>query len=304
MEFKVNNLINNKELFLFINSNDTVYDVKNLICSSQYSNQRIFPSGINLYYKDKISNKINYMLSPYRTIFSYNGIIQTRELFIEETGFQLDSILAILLENILPIITIYYLYNKEEQYTKLIIHKLIVFLTFVYFICRFFINLKYNNKGKYQLSKLILNIITYWIFFSLFCGYSIFDDELGEMNIYSYFFGFICLFSEFLSLKLLKEYKYNILRNIIFDYVKYPFYLMDCFVWLSIAFIIFNKKIFYFTIFKIFYNIYLAFEEYIKERGVKRTNNINNYYKYNKAGLRYKNLIKNNNQKIIFPFIL
>ena len=295
MEIKVNNLINNTKLVLYINSNDTVNDIKNLICSTQYQCPRITPSGTNLYYIDKKTNHLKYMLSPYRTILSYTEIFQTRELFIEEAGIQLDSIIAILLENLLPMITIHYLYNKEDEYTKLTSHKYIFFLTFVYFLSRLFIKLKYNKNEKYQLSKLIINTTLYWIFFSIFCGYSIFDDELGEMNIYSYFFTFIFLFSEFFFLKLIKEYKNNQIRNIIFDYVKYPFYLIDCFIWISLALIVVNKRMVYFTIIKIIYNIHLAFELYIEERGKKRMNNFdNNYYKYK----------KNINQKIIFPLII
>ena len=289
MEFKVNNLINDTKLVIYINSNDTVYDIKNLICSSQYLNTKIKASNTNLYYINKELNQKNYMLSPYRTILSYKGIVQTRELFIEEAGFQLDSILAILLENLLPIMTADYLYKKEDQYTKLTIHKFVLFLIFVYFISRLFINLKYYNKEKYPLPKLIINTIIYWIFFSIVCGCSIFDDDLGEMNLYSYFFTFIFLLSEILYLKLLREHKNNTLRNVIFDYVKYPFYMMDCFIWISFSFIIFNKKVVYFTIFKIFYNIYFAFEEYIQERGYKRTGYINENYKYNTNGFRIEN---------------
>ena len=109
------------------------------------------------------------------------------------------------------------------------------------------------------------------------------------MNLYSYFFTFIFLLSEILYLKLLREHKNNTLINVIFDYVKYPFYMMDCFIWISFSFIIFNKKVVYFTIFKIFYNIYLAFEEYIQERGYKRTGYINENYKYNTNGFGIEN---------------
>ena len=78
------------------------------------------------------------MLSPYRTILSYNGICYTKEIFIEQIGFQLDSALAIILENLLPIITTYYYYKKND-YLKLLIHKIVFLLTCFYFICRFFI---------------------------------------------------------------------------------------------------------------------------------------------------------------------
>ena len=304
MEVILFNLINNTKSTLYINSDDTVYDIKNIICSSLYPFFGIKASGTSLFYIDEKTNQRNYMLSPYRTILSYNGIFQARELYIEESGYQLDSILAILLENLLPIITIYYLYNNEDNYTKLSIHKYLFFLTSIYFISRLFINLKFIKDGKYQLSKLIINTLLYWLFFSVFCGNSIFDDDLGEMNIYSYFLIIVFLFCEYLCIILVKEYKDNRLRNIIFNYVKYPFYLMDCFIWISLALIIYNKKIIYFTIVKILYNIHLAFEQYIEERGIKRTNDINNYYGNNRNDNQFQAQIKNINQKIIFPFIL
>ena len=186
MEIIVNNLINDTKLILYINSNDTVNDIKNIICSSQYKYSGIKASGTNLYYIDKNNNK-KYMLSLYRPILSYPDLFQTREIFIDEAGIQLNSFIAILLENLLPMITFHYLYNKEDEYSKLMSHKFIFYLAFIYFISRLFINLKYNNNGKYQLSKLIINTFIYWVFFSIICGCSIFDDELGEMNIYSYF---------------------------------------------------------------------------------------------------------------------
>jgi hypothetical protein len=294
MEIRINNLINNTKSILYINSNDTVYDIKNIICSSLFPYINVNASETNLYYIDKKTNNRYYMLSPYRTILSYTGIFQSGELFIEKSGFQLNYIFAILLENLLPLITIYYLYNNEDNYTKLNSHKYIFFLIFVYFLGRLFINLKCYNDTKYQFSKLIINTIIYWLFFSVVCGYSIFDDELGEMNIYSYFFAIIFLFCEFLYLRLVNEYKDNDLKNIIYKYVKYPFYLIDCFIWISLAFIIYNNKILYFTIIKIFYNVYSAFEQYIEDRGIDREIPNRNDYDF-------ENHI---NQKIIFPFIL
>ena len=310
MDVRVFNLINNTNSVLYINSNDTVYDIKNIICSSLYPYSKITASGTNLFYIDKKTNNRKYMFSPYRSILSYQGIFQTKELYIEEAGFQLDSIFAILLENILPMITIYKMYNNEERYTKLTIHKYLFFLIFVYFLSRLFINLKFQNNEKYQLSKLIINTIIYWIFFSVFCGKSIFDDDLSEINIYGYFFSMTFLFCQFFCLKLVKEYKDNQLKNIIFNYVKYPFYLIDCLIWICFTFIIYNNEILYFTIIKIFYNIHLAFAQYIEERSSKRKNNMNYmnnmniYYQNNHINYDFQNQIKNVNQKIIFPFIL
>ena len=303
MEIIVNNLINDTKLILYINSNDTVNDIKNIICSSQYKYSGIKASGTNLYYIDKNNNK-EYMLSLYRPILSYTDLFQTREIYIDEAGIQLNSFIAILLENLLPMITFHYLYNKEDEYSKLMSHKFVFYLAFIYFISRLFINLKYNNNGKYQLSKLVINTFIYWVFFSIICGCSIFDDELGEMNIYSYFFTALFLFSEYLFLILVKEYKTDQIKNIIFDYVKYPFYLMDCFIWISFALIVFNRKILFFTIVKIIYNICLSFELYIEERGIKGQNNLNYYNKYNDTEYRSKNNFKNINQKVIFPLIV
>ena len=115
----------------------------------------------------------------------------------------------------------------------------------------------------------------------------------------------IFLFCHFLNIKLVKEYKDNQLKNIIFNYVKYPFYLIDCLIWICFMFIIYNNIIFYFTIVKVIYNIHLAFEQYIEERSTKRnTNNMNGYYQNNNMNKDFKNQMKNVNQKIIFPFIL
>ena len=95
MEIRLNNLINNSKLVLYINSNDTVNDIKSAVCYSLYPYQRINPSGTALYFIDKNTNQINYMLSPFRTILSYKGIFQTKELFIEQSGYQINKTLAI-----------------------------------------------------------------------------------------------------------------------------------------------------------------------------------------------------------------
>lgn len=308
MEVKLNNLINNTKLVIYINSRDTVIDIKKLIASSFGQNNEINISNISLYYIDPQTNQISYMLSPYRTILSYNGICYTKEIFIEQIGFQLDSALAIILENLLPIITTYYYYKKND-YLKLLIHKIVFLLTCFYFICRFFICLKCYNNGKYFLLTLILNSIIYWFLYSIICGRSIYNDDIDEMNIYSYFFTIVFIFGQILCLKFVKEYKDNKMKNIIFNYVKYPYFTMDCVIWLSMMFIVFNKKIIFFTIIKILYNIYLAFEQYIEEQGmVKISSNLDNgnynYYYNNNSFQINNNQINKDKIKVIFPFIL
>ena len=311
MEVRLNNLINNTKIILYINSNDTVNDIKISICSSLYPYQKINPSGTSLYYIDKRTNQINYMLSPFRTILSYKGIFQSKELFIEQSGFQLDATMAILLENFFPLITLYYIYNKDD-YDKLFIHKIIFFLIFFYFLCRLFIKLKCYKDNKYSFIKFIINNIIYTLFFAYFCGNSIFNDDnfnLFELNINSYLYGFIFLLCEILCLKFVKEYinsnyNNNQIKSILFNYVKYPFFMTDCIVWLSFCGIIRNKIIVWFTFIKIIYNIYLAFELYIEERGMQKGNNYFYYNNNNYDDYRFNNNKKNINQKIIFPFTL
>ena len=307
MELQLNNLINNTKMITYINSRDTVIDIKKII-SSSFNNKEITTSNIRLYYIDPSTNQINYMLSPYRTILSYNGIYQSKEIFIEQIGFQLDSALAIALENFLPVITIYYLYKRENEYNKLFIHKIVFLLTCLYFICRLFINFKCYNSGKYFLSTLIGNSIIYWVLYSIICGKSIFNDDFDEMNIYSYFFTVVFVFCQYLCVKFVKEYKDNEIKNILFNYVKYPYYTMDCFIWISMMFIVFNKTIIIFTIIKIIYNIYLAFEQYIEEQGMvkissKLENETSGYF-YDNNNFQNNNQINKNNIKVIIPFIL
>ena len=81
---------------------------------------------------------------------------------------------------------------------------------------------------------------------------------------------------------------------------------MDCFIWMSMMIIIFNKRIFFFTIIKIIYNIYLAFEQYIEEQGmIKMSSNLNNQKYFNYDDI-FENIGQSNNNKvkIIIPFIL
>ena len=137
MEIQINNLINQTKARIFINSKDTVYDLKKLI-SSYMKKREITESNVCLYYKDSKTNQICYMLSPYRAVLSYNEVYYTKEIFVEQIGVQLDSGIAIIVENIIPIITIYYLYNKENYYTKLLIHRIIFLLSCLYFISRLF----------------------------------------------------------------------------------------------------------------------------------------------------------------------
>jgi len=306
MELQLNNLINNTKMITYINSRDTVIDIKKII-SSSFNNKEITISNISLYYIDPSTNQINYMLSPYRTILSYKGIYQSKEIFIEQIGFQLDSALAIALENFLPVITIYFFYKRDNEYYKLFIHKIVFLLTCLYFICRLFINFKCYNSGKYFLSTLIVNSIIYWLLYSIICGKSIFSDDLNEMNIYSYFFTVVFVFCQYLCVKFVKEYKDNEIKNILFSYVKYPYYTMDCFIWISMMFIVFNKKIIIFTIIKIIYNIYLAFEQYIEEQGMvkisSKLENDNGYF-YDNNNFQNNNQINKNNIKVIIPFIL
>jgi len=306
MELQLNNLINNTKMITYINSRDTVIDIKKII-SSSFNNKEITISNISLYYIDPSTNQINYMLSPYRTILSYKGIYQSKEIFIEQIGFQLDSALAIALENFLPVITIYFFYKRDNEYYKLFIHKIVFLLTCLYFICRLFINFKCYNSGKYFLSTLITNSIIYWLLYSIICGKSIFSDDLSEMNIYSYFFTVVFVFCQYLCVKFVKEYRDNEIKNILFNYVKYPYYTMDCFIWISMMFIVFNKKIIIFTIIKIIYNIYLAFEQYIEEQGMvkisSKLENDNGYF-YDNNNFQNNNQINKNNIKVIIPFIL
>lgn len=295
MEVQLNNLIDNTTTITHINSKDTVIGLKKVIASSSfYSREKINASNIQLSYIDPNTNQINYMLSPYRPILSYNGISNTKQIYVEKIGIQIDSAIAIIIENFLPIITFYYLYNNDFYYTKLFIHKILFILTFLYFICRLFICLKSYNSGKYFLNKLIINLIIYWFLYSIFCGYSIFNDELDDMNIYSYLFTIVFIFCQFLCVKLVKEYIDNKKSNILFNYVKYPYYSIDCLLWISIMIIIHNKRIIFFTFVKIIYNIYLAFEKYIEEQGVVKI-------------ASFQDNENNNNRintKIIIPFIL
>ena len=299
MEVQLNNRINNTKLKIYINSKDTVIDIKNLISSSFPLENKINASNIRLSYLDPNTNCINYMLSPYRTILSYEGIINSKQINVEQIGIQLDSALAIILENLLPILSFYYLYKNDFYYTKLFIHKIIFLLTCLYFICRFFICLKCYKNGKYFLTKLIINLILYWFLYSILCGHSIFSNNLDDMTIYSYLFTIFFVFCDFLCVKLVKEKKDNEIKNILFNYVKYPYYTMDCLMWISIIFIIYNKRIIFFGIIKILYNIYLAFEEYIEEQGLVRISS-----NYNEGNNFYNKRMNNNCKKVIIPFIL
>ena len=306
MEFQLNNLINHTKITIYINDNDTVMDIKKLIATSLQKENQITESNISLYYLDPITNDINYMLSPFRTIMSYKGLLNTREIIVEKSGIQIDSALAIIIENALPVLTFYYLYKNDFYYTKLTIHIIIFLLTCLYFICRLFLCLKANNNGKYFLSKLIFNLIIYWLLYSIICGYSVFSDDLDDMNMYSYLFTIVFIFCQLLCVKLFKEYKDQEIKNVLFNYVKYPYYTMDCFIWISMMIIIFNKRIFFFTIIKIIYNIYLAFEQYIEEQGmIKMSSNMNNqkYFNYDDF---FETIGQSNNNKVkvIIPFIL
>lgn len=307
MQVQLNNLINNTKISLFINSKDTVIDIKQSIAFSFPPNNKINASNLRLSYLDPKTNHIISMLSPYRTILSYEGITQSKILYVELGGIQLDSVLAIILENILPILTFYYLYKNDFYYTKLFIHKIIFLLTSFYFVCRLMICLKCYNSGNYFLSQLIFNLILYWVFYSIICGKSIFCDDFDNMTIYSYLFVIIFLFSEILCVKLVKEHKDNQIKNFLFNYVKYPYFTMDCFAWISMMFIIYNKRIIFFTIVKIIYNIYLAYGEYIEEQGLVTISSYsdywNNYNNYNNSYIDI-NGMNRNNKKVIFPFIL
>ena len=307
MEIQLNNLINNTKLTIFINSTDTVIGLKNLISSSFPLEKRINALNIRLSYIDPNTNCINYMLSPYRTILSYEGIIISKQINVELRGIQLDSALAIILENFLPILSFYYLYKNDFYYTKLFIHKIIFLLTCLYFICRFFICLKCYKNGKYFLSKLIMNLFLYWFLYSIICGSSIFNNSLDDMTIYSYIFTIFFVFCDFLCVKLVKEKKNNDISNILFNYVKYPYFTMDCLMWISMMVIICNKRIIFFGIIKILYNIFLAFEEYIEEQGlVRMSSNLderNNFY-YNNNSFGDNNRKNNIAKKVIIPFFL
>ena len=307
MEIQLNNLINNTKLIVFINSTDTVIGLKNLIASSFPIENRINALNILLSYIDPNTNNINYMLSPYRTILSYEGINISRKINVELRGIQLDSALAIFLENFIPILSFYYLYKNDFYYTKVLIHRIIFLLTCLYFICRFFIGLKYYKNGKYFLSKLIINLFLYWFLYSIFCGYSIFSNNLDDMTIYSYLFAIFFVFCDFLCVELIKEKQDNDIKNILFNYVKYPYFTMDCLMWISMMGIIYNKRIIFFGIIKILYNIFLAFEESIEEQGLVRiSSNLDgrNNFNYNNNSFRNNDSMNKNTKKVIFPFIL
>ena len=307
MEVQLNNLINNTKLKIYINSTDTVIGIKNLISSSFPPENKINASNLRLSYLDPNTKCVNYMLSPYRTILSYEGVINSKQINVEQIGIQLDSALAIILENLLPVLSFYYLYKNDFYYTKLFIHKIVFLLTCLYFICRFFICLKCYKNGKYFLTKLIINLILYWFLYSIICGYSIFSNNLDDMTIYSYLFTIFFVFCDFLCVKLVKEKKDNEIKNILFNYVKYPYFTLDCLMWISMVIIIYNKRIIFFCFIKILYNIFLAFEEYIEEQGlVKISSNLNdgnNFYNNNNS-FQDNKIMNINSKKVIIPFIL
>lgn len=296
MEIQLKNCINNTNIIIYVNSHDKVIDIKRLIASSFPPEDKINESNIRLSYENKNIGHTNYMLSPFRKILSYEGLNKSRIIKVEKVGIQLDSAVAIILENILPILTFYHLYKDDFYYTKLLIHRIIFLLTCFYFICRLFICLKCYNNGKYFLTKLIFNLFLYWFLYSIICGNSIFNNSLDDMSIYSYIFTIVFIFCGILCLKLVKEYKDNEIKNILFNYVKYPYYTVDCFIWISMMIIIYNKRIIFFTIIKIIYNIYLAFEEFIEEKGLLETSS--NYFSQDNFQLN------RTSEKVIIPFIL
>ena len=307
MEVQLNNLINNTKSKIYINSTDTVIGIKNLISSTFPPENKINALNISLSYLDPNTNCINYMLSPYRTILSYEGVISSKQINVEQIGIQLDSALAIIIENLLPVLSFYYLYKNDFYYTKLYIHTIIFFLTCLYFICRFFICLKCYKNGKYFLNKLIINLILYWFLYSIVCGYSIFSNNIDDMTIYSYLFAIFFIFCDFFCVKLVKEKKDNEIKNVLFNYVKYPYLTLDCLMWISMMVIVYNTRIIFFGIIKILYNIFLAYEEYIEEQGlVKMSSNLderNNFY-YNNNSFHDNKGINKNTKNVIIPFIL
>ena len=295
MEIPLNVLMNNSKIKIYINSNDTVYDIIKLVMTTYQPNKENIPSNYQLFYIDKQKNKIHYMLSPYRTINSYENLYNIKELFIEEATIQLDSFIAICLENFICIFTLYYFYKNSQDY---IIQKIVFYLSCVYFICRLFINLKFYNNGKYLLTKLIFNLIICWFLYSIICGYIIFSDEIEEINMFGYLSCFVIILCIFISLVCAKEIANMNINNILFKYVKYPYLTMDCCIWIAMYVIVKRKRMMFFVVVKILYDIYLAFEKYIEEQGSVNISTNMDYF--DNVG---ENIGKTK-KKLIIPFIL
>ena len=295
MEIPVNILMYNSKIKIYINSSDTVNDIIKLVSETYHPNKENISSNYQIYYIDKQKNKIHYMLSPNRTINSYDNLFNIKEIFIEEATIQLDSVLANGLENFIPILTLYFFYENSQDY---LIQKIVFCLSCVYFICRLLINLKFHNNGKYSLIKLIFNLILYWFLYAIICGYIIFSDEINEMNMFGYLFCLVFVLCLFAGLICAKEFANKNISNILFNYVKYPYLTMDCCLWIAMYMIVKRKRVMFFVILKILYNIYLAFEKYIDEQG---NVNISTNIDY------FDNVVGNNEKskkKLIIPFIL
>lgn len=319
MELKVNIPKYNRQFTIFINSSVTVLDLKKIIMSTYPRKNEITLSNLEIYYKDKAMDNSIYMLSSYRPVLSYDGLNQIREIYVEEIGLQINSFLSIFIENILPLLTFYFFYKSQDNYYRTSSHFIIFFLICVYFLSRIFVSLFIYRSQKYFLTKLIVNFIFYWFLFAVIIGKQIFSNDFIEFGLFEYCYCLIFIFSDLLCIKCFNEKKENDInkKDILFRYVKCPYYLIDCLIWLLFALIIRNLRGVFISAIKILYNIYLSFEIYIeeqgKDKGIKKNEGIGNPYQNlfnegnnNNFGFNSNIIGDYNNKevKVIFPFLL
>ena len=282
MEVKVINTLfyPQKESKIIITDNDTVYDIKKIILKSlPKANLEI--NRLEFKLKNKLTNEIIDLSFLSKPIFSYKGFDENCEIYIIDSGYQINKSIGYIIQYGFPLFYVLYLYYNTN-FTKKLTQRFTMIMSTTHFLIRIIegIFIMKNKNNKTSISSLVLNCIFYWVFYSLICAYDIFNENYIEPNWsnirYLFFISFfIC---EYLNFTHLISYNNNNTNFGLFKFVYCPFYFFEVLGWIS--FLIFTETltIFIFTLGIVFVLIHKSLK--IKEEEEGKITNFNKSKKH------------------------
>ena len=260
---------------IIITDNDTVNDIKKIILKSlPKTNLEI--NRLEFKLKNKLTNEIINLSSLSKPIFSYKGFDENCEIYIFDSGYQINKSISYIIQYGFPLFYVLYL-NYNTNFTKNLTQRFTMIMSTTHFLIRIIegIFIMKNKNNKTSISSLVLNCIFYWVFYSLICAYDIFNENYIEPNWsnirYLFFISFfIC---EYFNFTHLIYYNNNYTNFGLFKFVYCPFYFFEILGW--ICFLIFTETItiFIFTLGIVFILIQKSLK--IKEEEEGKIKNFN-----------------------------
>ena len=172
----------NDTLKIVINSNDTPYDLKNILYNAF---ENLIPkSRINLYYIDPKSNNKVYLSIMNKPILTYPNFSSTSLIYANDNGINRKQPIADIIQYIFPLIYIVVIYYKRTS-IKTFTQRMFMLMTAFHFCKKIIAKLILWKKIKDELPlhKLVKYCLLFWVMFGVICGTEIFRKSFKEPNV-------------------------------------------------------------------------------------------------------------------------